>query len=478
MAFIVGTLTVAMSTVLLSRIIRVTKSTVNRVSAYQASMANDHAATLGNYLVANGLILCKQDRWVARNLAGNETGARTSQISTGAPTIPTQAKCIWKGHLNGASSSITYGQFGLLNLRYEKAHLKNNKRGTRDVLTFTLKLKLDGEYTTSYLSFDLLDFDNKQGYDMLGKTPENINDFDKDFNVVYMTAHTPNTIADNEHEDIITGHAMRRPVALTEVRVKKWPECNYTCYVGRSSTHNASCRGLDFIEDPIADSSSLEIEIENFGPGPLYKAQYQKHVHYNKTNKLGDKNDFEVFDFYKAKQKVTGKDIAVLLPNSTESILKVQDRVTCKDPFYIAKSASDTIENKIVPDVEYGNLNTKSLPSLEVKYKILNIDPSKNSENFEPNKLVLWNNTHNDKKTLEVNDFEYIHKKNYAYSMPVSPINVVPKIDAFDIDISESKLRSMCPAKKIWSRTFDSCIIENCSPTLTRSSMDGSCVTP
>ena len=238
---------------------------------WQSHLAVKYGFTLGGYLVANNLILCKEEGWQGRSTL-----------------------CKW----NTSDTTVQLSDY----------HLEQPRVTTvdgRDVLTFeggveepTLN---NGEAIDYTISFDLVNWKDPNIRGLIGEMPkytcrnthtlevmsgicsspsqtqckdsnnnlipdsvcEYIEDVDQDFYIVLMAVKLVG------QKDQVQFAGIRRPLAHVTTLLESSPNCNLACAASDTSQSYPECRG-EFTPPTGREDAILRLKIINHGPGAVY----------------------------------------------------------------------------------------------------------------------------------------------------------------------------------------------------------------
>lgn len=215
-----------------------------------ARLANQRALALGQFLVANNLILCRQEGW------RSNTDRRQ--------------KCRWGGNLSNAK--ITAAKYKL-----EKPRVVDGK------LAFDSLMAIDNTNQVSVirteLSFDLVDWSaDALSRDMIGFIPNENSILDDDRFIVVINAKTLFRTPSGTQRTARLASGLRRPLPTPSIEIVGQPICAYACQSGTTENAASECRGP--VEQPKIAPAPLDVRIRNLGPGAVYRLAYQRETTY------------------------------------------------------------------------------------------------------------------------------------------------------------------------------------------------------
>ena len=358
-------------------------TTKSSLQDWEKALTAKYAFTLGGYLVANNLILCKEDGW------GDEKGL-----------------CQWKPKANEEEEEAkkkktkeeepSPAKFGLTEETIKTVNGKKTLSYTGKI-TGTIKDDLKGstlrraEDIKYSISFDLINWKDSAIKNIMGEIPESvcrnsqtleiipeekgwcdpgqlnkpemcktkkggpdipnskceyISALDQDYYIVLMSVQPLDSSSSSEEEDkqkTVYHAGIRRPLAQVTAFVEGDIRCSLTCASGATAQVFPECRGGWLPPKPGSkgDASSFKVRVTNKGPGVLYNVVFLRKqtyhntpnvVHYKKIGNILDKPfQEEPKTFLAPGESVTfpdnvacNQEIDLTITTSTETIRTTQ----------------------------------------------------------------------------------------------------------------------------------------------------------
>lgn len=276
-------------------------------SQIDAQYANDRALTIAGYLVSNNLVLCREPQ------SGNV------------------GKCSWGGQLH-KPNAFEESEFNLENGRTDEqgsyhavAVMDAYEVGFRDS---NRKIKTDLKFTLTNFGKDINP--QSQSMNLIGKIPGYAAAYDDDWWIVIVEAKTAYLEVKLKDEDnpegedssvkhLISLGGIRRPLASPILEVSGSAMCNFSCKTENTLALRPDCRGRQLVL-PEDKEIKLALTLLNFGPGALYRADYDKTVVYSS-------------DFYPTKAGQPLRSIMKALNSDDEPLMPMQKKVDLTDTF-------------------------------------------------------------------------------------------------------------------------------------------------
>lgn len=259
---------------------------------WKLDLLSRKAMMLGSYLVSNSLLLCKEE------------------------AFSTKQKCTWAGDF--LTPQIPLSNFGLS---------KATDATDTSVLTYdfgVVEASLNEALPSGksvQISFDLVNWQNyKELESFVGTVPEEVKAVDNDAFIVLMKVRVPykGTASDQSGGYYETFAAVKRPLAIPKLEVRVAFPCAAGCPSSVGENPFPECRGRQ--EVPDKSTSSYALTFVNTGPGPIYKASYERNISFTSFN---PEQPSEV----RSLDLLVGKDF--IMPNES---FQVSDTVVCFQP--------------------------------------------------------------------------------------------------------------------------------------------------
>ena len=357
--------------------------------AWENHLTIKYGFTLGGYLVANNLILCKEGGWEN-----------------------TTASCKW----NTKDSTVTVGSY---NLEEPKVITVDGK----DVLTFEGEVKEptlnNGEPLEYTISFDLVSWKDPNIKNIIGDIPsytcrntntlemipdgsctppdqkqckkdnkfisdsvcEYIEEADQDYYIVLISVK-PKAEGQQAHYA-----GIRRPLAHVITSLESNAKCELTCAASDTSQSYPECRG-EFQPPSGEELSNLKMKITNNGPGAIYALSLLREqvsqVEWEKDNKGNLVKDNNNNPIPVTMYKVTGDLLERIQPKKEVLLpgehIDVDDRVTCTEEVKYRITSQTTIitvragrgtpRGQFRVNIASGSVNVHAQPFMSLSYTI------------------------------------------------------------------------------------------------------------
>lgn len=223
-------------------------------SEWETNLANQKALSIGAFLVAHNMILCRQDGWK----------------ENGNP----EQKCRWGGNL--LPKPIEKSSFGIRSEKYDS----NNE--------YVLSMRNEGPYgdqIDTVLKLKLVKWaDDANLRNIVGEIPIYSAYSDDDEYMVLLTASSDMAVGENNRKTITKMGAIRRPMPTPNIQVITTGRetCLFQCDYGAVLTPNPECRGE--LKSPASGgNAAVTVRIKNLGPGAMYQLQYERTTEYNRS---------------------------------------------------------------------------------------------------------------------------------------------------------------------------------------------------
>ena len=289
---------------------------------WKLDLLSKKAMMLGSYLVSNSLLLCKEE------------------------AFSTKKRCTWAGDF--LTPQIPLASFGLS---------KSNELVDTNVLTYDFAV-VDASLKEALpigkniqIAFDLVNWkDNKELRSFVGTISDEVLKVDNDPFLVLMKVRVPYkaNAVDQSGGYFETFAAVKRPLAIPKLEVRVASPCAAGCPSSVGENPFPECRGRQ--EVPDKSTSSYALTFMNTGPGPIYKASYERNISFTSFNP-GQPSEVRSLDL------LVGKDF--IMPNES---FQVSDTVVCFQPktIYIE---NETIVNNSSTQEDDGKAGTSETTS-------------------------------------------------------------------------------------------------------------------
>ncbi len=224
-----------------------------------------YAFTLGGYLVANNLILCRENGWESSKKLCKWNNDQQISLSEFALTNPTYSKVDGRNIMTFTGtlpSSIGKHKY---KIKFDLVNWKDYKHFIGDIPNAICRNKDNLEIIPEGRCSDKQQYQCKDAKenDISNSVCEYISSMDEDYYIVLMSV-TP------VRKDAQTVHAgIRRPLAHITVQTEGNPNCKLTCTSSITAYRYPECRG-EFQPPTSKDYAVVRIKIFNHGPGTLY----------------------------------------------------------------------------------------------------------------------------------------------------------------------------------------------------------------
>lgn len=203
----------------------------------------EKAISLGGYLVANNFILCRKGGW--RGLV---------------------QKCRWGGQLF-MSENIAASVYKLELQEPEKGRLifaaDIDPQGVSNKpVKLSFYLESDGLIKT-----------------LVGDVSPEARSVDKDNQYVYLEAQADYLDSKGRSKTFNLTQVIRRPLGTPGIKLPNSPQCPAVCVASISEGPNPECRGPQ--EVPQQGQAAADIQVTNYGPGPIYSLKYNKTISFD-----------------------------------------------------------------------------------------------------------------------------------------------------------------------------------------------------
>ena len=299
-------------------------STEQSQEVWENHLTTKYGFTLGGYLVANNLILCKEGGWqdTAAFCKWNtdDSTVQLSEYNLEQPTVTTvdgRDVLTFEGQIdeptlnNGEPLNYTIS-FDLVN--WKDPNIQGligeiPKYTCRDTQTLEM---ISGACSTT--PPDQEQCTNPEGNPISNSVCEYIEEVDQDFYIVLMLVK-PAQVQQAHHAGI------RRPLAHITTVLEGNAKCNMTCAAVDTGQRYPECRG-EFQPPTGEERATLSLEITNHGPGAIYSLSFLK----TQISVEKDKDGNPVSKFYKVTRNLLEAQ-EYLLPGKTS--IPFTDTVTC-----------------------------------------------------------------------------------------------------------------------------------------------------
>ncbi len=306
-----------------------------------------YGVTLGSYLVANNLILCREDGWDDddptaplcqwNNLTDNENAdadAEENQDQTelepshfaldqgGTKTVAGQTRKVLKFKASMQEETINLGKEVAFDLTFDLVNWKNSAiKGLigeipdyvcRDTNTSRLR---DGYCNGKKVTQKKCKQSADPGAeDIADSRCEFISQVDQDHYIVLVSVQL-------EGQEELAYAGIRRPLARFTIKMDRWPRCSLSCPSSATPNDNPGCRG-DFQPVPNRSRIPFDINVKNEGPGTLYRLSLlRKDTYLKRDGSLSGASKLTITEDILASKKA-------LLPGKTE---KFSGTLECRD---------------------------------------------------------------------------------------------------------------------------------------------------
>ena len=340
---------------------------------WQLQLVAKYGLATGSYLIANNLILCKEDGWANSSLS----------------------KCQWN-----LFSEINFEKFGFEKL--ETITINNDEKVLR--LTGAVTNEIPNLESKDYtISFNLVNWRDTSIRNLIGEIPDVLCRNTRDntggaFNIrTDLTCDSPdsptkdsknrcknsaenpqdNTVCDYisnvdqdyyivlmsvEQEGSPALHAgIRRPLSSVKVEVVTQARCSLACPSSITPQGHNECRG-EFVPSTGNQTSTLEVKVTNNGPGTLYslsllRTDTPKNKDINVNNDLDDIITIHDAAPLPTTHKVTPE---ILSSNNREYLMPgeymiFEDTVECRDSisYTVGRSGNINIHSEVFMTISY-----------------------------------------------------------------------------------------------------------------------------
>ena len=265
------------------------------------------ASMLGSYLVSNSLLLCKEE------------------------DFSTKQNCIWAGDF--LTPQIPLSNFGLSKATdaVDPTVLTYNFAVVEASLNEAIPIGKNVQ-----ISFDLVNWQNHDELkSFVGTIPEAVKTVDNDAFLVLMRVRVPykGNATDQDGGYFETFAAIKRPLAIPKLEVQVASPCASGCPSSIGENPFPECRGRQ--EVPDKSTSAYALTFVNTGPGPIYKASYERNISFTSFNpgQAAERTSLNL---------LSGKDF--IMPNDR---FQISDTVVCFQPkiIEIERNVSTTVAN-------------------------------------------------------------------------------------------------------------------------------------
>lgn len=311
------------------------KRSSSALSEWDTNLLNQKALSLGGYFVAHNIVLCREDGWKVH-------GGSTSPI-----------RCIWGGDYH--DPKIKTSSFKVLDYR----HLPDGM------------LELDIENTDSLgkkvltkLEMQLIDWSKSPSFrSLVGVIPPWNGLADDDNFIVKMKATTLLAVDGSTTKQIEKSGAIRRPLGTPNMQILSSSGgssvCTFECDAGDTLSPHPECRGPLHVPGSGA-TASVTARMTNFGPGAIYKLQYERTTFFDQTVYPGRPNNLELVDAMDGREvlmpgQVVSRDLPRLCFNPIRNYMT--NRIETVATGTVARTTTTT---DVSVATAYRNLSTES----------------------------------------------------------------------------------------------------------------------
>ena len=342
---------------------------------WEKHLISKYGFTLGGYLVANNLILCKEKGWK-----------------------DTTALCKW----NTSDNKVQLRDYNLNSLELTKI-------SGRDVLSIKGQIKDEptlnnGEPLNYTIQFDLVNWKDSYIQTLIGEIPtsicrnkqtlkmingsctspqekcvdennvaisnsvcEYIKEADQDFYIVLVS------VKPEGDDQEIQYAGLRRPLSHVVMTLESNAKCGLTCATSDTGNRYPECRG-EFLPPSGEDYSTLRMKLINDGPGSIYVLSLLR----EQTSKREKDQHGKPLKFYKVTHDLLEREGKEVLHPGEHFI--VQDTVACTEEVkYNITSQTTTITvrgSRGTPSGQFrrtsvnSNINVHAQPLMSLEYKV------------------------------------------------------------------------------------------------------------
>ncbi len=349
-----------------------------------------YAFTLGGYLVANNLILCRENGWESSKKLCKWNNDQQISLSEFALTNPTYSKVDGRNIMTFTGtlpSSIGKHKY---KIKFDLVNWKDYKHFIGDIPNAICRNKNNFAIIPEGRCSEKQQYQCKdaKANDIPNSVCEHISSMDEDYYIVLMSVTPVRKGAQTVHAGI------RRPLAHITVQTDGNPSCSLACASSITPYRYPECRG-EFQPPTSKDYAVVRIKILNHGPGTLYSLSLLREEtsvtevqRDPKTNKpiLDDDGRPVRMKYISVTDNVLTEEQPVLHPG--QSIL-MEDQMTCHNE----------VKYNIVSSVET-TVNTQTVASRR---------PISGSGGFSATRTVL-----SDQSTVDSSSSVNIHAQDYS----------------------------------------------------------------
>ncbi|MDE0120031.1 MAG: hypothetical protein OXM55_08510 [Bdellovibrionales bacterium] len=294
---------------------------------WEAHLTVKYGFTLGGYLVANNLVLCKETGWKDTTaLCKWNTSDSTVQLQDYNLSSPVLTKVAGKDTLTMAGQiknepTLNNGEPLNYTIQFDLVNWKDSyiKTLIGDIPTSVCRNKktlkvIPGKCVSPHQDKCI---DDKNA-PINNSVCEYIKEADQDFYIVLISVKS-------EGKNQVAHHAgIRRPLAHVIVTLESSAKCELTCAASDTGQRYPECRG-EFVPPSGQDYSTLRMKLINKGPGSIYSLSMLR----EQVSRLEKDQHGNPLKFYQVTDNLLEReDKEVIHPG--ESFI-VQDKVTCMD---------------------------------------------------------------------------------------------------------------------------------------------------
>lgn len=276
-------------------------------SEWETNLANQKALSIGAFLVAHNMILCREGGWVEN--ANRDQKCRWGGARLTKPVEP-------------SAFDITSQRYNEKN-EYELNLVNRNPEGG----------KIDTRLTVKLVKWS----DDESLRNIVGEIPLHSAFSDDDEFMVLMTASSDLQLGEDKRKTITKLGAIRRPMPTPNLQVITTGRetCIFECASGGTLTPNPECRGA--LLAPDGGDTEVSVRIKNLGPGALFGLKYERITSFSQdsfpgranesdeVNVMGDSEAFLPGEVYDA--KLVRKCYTPTAVRNTASV----DQITARD---------------------------------------------------------------------------------------------------------------------------------------------------
>ncbi len=249
-------------------------TTTSSLQDWLKALTAKYGFTLGGYLVANNLILCKEGGWGDNGALckwNPESSLVESVFNLNSPvqqTVDGKKVLSFKGHIQ--EPTLNQGRRIDYSISFDLVNWKDSKIKNimGEIPTAICRNPNTLEIISGYCARGQDKCKTNQGgSDIANSVCEYISEVDQDYYIVLMSVQ-PSASSPSE-EPAVYQAGIRRPLVHLNLSLDDSPKCGLSCSAGSTAQTYPECRG-DF--EPVSgeDQSPLRFTVTNKGPGTLY----------------------------------------------------------------------------------------------------------------------------------------------------------------------------------------------------------------